>query len=712
MRVLIFVLLFPFVAFAQNKVNIDFEFVDQEPQSVKQNARLELGLTLPDTLMMSIKEFIYGQPHQRTGLNPFVSWELDIKAHFKHRASGEKFTAIGFWYTEVQRNTSYNRWNYLHTELPFRVRYAPPKTGEWEVYFEVDVKGMPSYFSAPKTFNVVSSTYKGHVTYNKQTEYLERDGRTIIPTGVNLPFPSNKNNLMYSIDKEETLNVEVWEAYHDQVKRYIDQGGEYFRMFLHPSSTEIEFEEVGYYHSRQNFAWEIDRIIDLCEESNTLIQLDLMYHSYFMKLGDYHQFRFDFSDHWYDEKAWPFEDRTEISGYSRLLNTKTPSDMFLSELGMRYLKERARYIMARWGYSTSISNVELLCEPWHINENPYASDTPYDSLTKAGDIARKAIYEYHKQMSSFIKDSIQYNQKLLSAVGRFPAGKSNIYSHYTERDPDFIDSTWYLDEVDMITISYYSKSPEKMLISKTNNNNECGDNENSMACTVERLKRTYGKPVIMGEFDHGDDTYECSDYQGHYIDVMRSPYNGLVGHYVWAAFAIYDDTGRNEEVSWPRIIAVKNYFNSDWFLNTVENKGVLGRQKEKFEQTNKDIVETQYIVTEDKSTAAGYVYNRTFNINTAAGMSLEQLAETPCALNAPVFSTPLSVSWKPQRMHVQGLQSFTKYRIVFYSYVDHAFIFQAEVRSSILGRLKLVHPVLIPEKTKNPLIWYRIEKMN
>src|SRR5690554_7551743 len=90
MRVLIFALLFPVVAFAQNKVNIDFEFVDQEPQSVKQNARLELGLTLPDTLMMSIKEFIYGQPHQRTGLNPFVSWELDIKAHFKHRASGEK----------------------------------------------------------------------------------------------------------------------------------------------------------------------------------------------------------------------------------------------------------------------------------------------------------------------------------------------------------------------------------------------------------------------------------------------------------------------------------------------------------------------------------------------------------------------------------------------------------------------------------------------
>src|SRR5690554_7801250 len=99
-------------------------------------------------------------------------------------------------------------------------------------------------------------------------------------------------------------------------------------MFLHPSSTEIEFEEVGYYHSRQDFAWEIDGIIDLCEESNTLIQLDLMYHFYFMVLGDYYQFRFDFYDHGYDEKAWPFEDRIEMLVYFILLYTITYLDRF------------------------------------------------------------------------------------------------------------------------------------------------------------------------------------------------------------------------------------------------------------------------------------------------------------------------------------------------------------------------------------------------
>jgi hypothetical protein len=431
-----------------------------------------------------------------------------------------------------------------------------------------------------------------------------------------------------------------------------------------------------------------------------------------MKLGDYYQFKYDYSDYWYSEHEWSTKDPNEISGYSRILDSKTPSDMFLTQMGMHYLKQRARYIMARWGYSTSISNVELLCEPWHINENPHAHDSPYDELTPAGDTARKAVYEYHKQMASYILDSLHYNQHLLSAVGRFPAGKTGIYSHLTEEDPNFIDSTWYLDQIDFITISYYSKSPEKVLISKLNKNNDCGDDENSMACTIERLKRTYGKPVLMGESDHGDGTHHCSDYQGHYLDIMRYPFSGAIGHNIWATFIEDEKAQRFESDSWPRIIAAKDYFNSDWFIELIDNKQFIGRQKSDFQGSKKDVVETQYIIDEEKSTAAGYVYNRTFNVNTAAGLTLEEIETTPCALNNIDYSTPVTITWKPQRMHVEGLQSFTKYRMLFYNYVDQSFIYQAEFRSSIFGKLKLVHPALIPEKDKNPLIWFRIEKMN
>ncbi|HZH85933.1 MAG TPA: hypothetical protein VFD77_01365 [Brumimicrobium sp.] len=713
MRILLFLFVgLPFLILSQNQSNIDFEILDQDAQEVSQNGRLELGLTLPDSVLNAIEDYLRGRPHQRKGINPFVSWDIDIKAHFKHLSGEEEFTAIGFWYAEMERDYGANIWKDLRTHLPFRVRYAPSRLGDWEVRLQVDIKGEPTYFSGVKQFRVVESQYKGHVTLDSATQYLERDGEIIIPTGVNLPFPTNKNNLAYSLDKEETLDVVAWQEYRDLVQRYISEGGEYFRMFLHPSSTEIEFEEVGNYNKRQNYAWEIDQLIALCEDHNTLIQFDLMYHTFFMKLGDYHQFKYDYSDYWHDESVWPYKDPNEISGYSRILNSKTPSDMFLTKTGMRYLKQRARYIMSRWGYSTSISNVELLCEPWHIDENPYIRDTPYDSLTPAGDTARKAVYEYHKQMSSYILDSLQYNQHLLSAVGRFPVGKTNIYSHLTESNPDFIDSTWYLDNIDFITISFYSSSPEKTIFSKPNRNNECDVEENSMACTVERLKNTYGKPVLMGESDHGDDTHGCSDYQGHYIDIMRYPYTGVIGHYIWAAFVIDEKSNRNESDSWSRIIAAKDYYNSDWFLELIAGKEVLGKQKSRFKNSSKDIVETHYIIGKDRATAAGYIYNRTFNINTASGRPLEELQETSCALNNPGYTTPVSITWKPQRMNVEGLQSFSKFRILFYSYVDNSFIYQAELRSSIFGKLKLVHPILIPEKDKNPLLWYRIEKVN
>ena len=717
MRFLLFLLLFiPLPSFSQNQNNLDFELINQDIHSVKQNSKLELGLTLPDTVLNMIDKYLDGKPHRRGGLNPFMSWDIDVKAYFKHVSSGVEDVAIGFWYSNMEINTTENKWDYLETKLPYRVRYAPSQTGDWQVRIEVDIKGKPTYFSKELNFKVLDSQAKGFVTLNSESGYLERDGKTIIPTGVNLPFPYNKNNLMYSLNKNETLDLEAWEEYNEQIKSYISQGGEYFRMLLHPSSTEIEFEEVGYYQARQNYAWEIDRIIQMCEESNTLIQFNLMYHSYFMKLGDYSQFRFDYSDYWPNKEAWPYKDPNEISGYSRMLNSKTPSDMFLNEMGMRFLKQRTRYIMARWGYSTSISNVELLCEPWHIDENPYAQDAPYDALTPAGDTARKAVYEYHKQMSSYIKDTLRYNHHLLSAVGRFPAGKERVYSHLTDEDPNFIDSTWYLDNIDLISISYYSKSPEKMLVSKSNKNNECGEGENSVACVIDRLNRTYGKPVIFGESDHGDDTYECSDYQGHYIDVMRFPFTGAIGHYIWAAFIVSeaDKEGRDirdERVSWPRIIQSKNYFNKEWFGQLVAEKEALGRQKENFQKSSKGMVETQYIIGKDKAKAGGYLYNRSFNIATASGQSLEQLVETSCVL-ASDFLVPVSITWKPQRLHVEGLQSFTKYRIVFYNYTEGDFLLQAELRSTLSGKLKLVHPLLDPEKDATPLVWYRIEKVN
>ncbi|WP_107037165.1 DUF5060 domain-containing protein [Brumimicrobium mesophilum] len=713
--VLVLFLIFPIFTFSQLTFpeNLDFEFINQDQSQVSLNSRLELGLNLPPEILDSIQVYMEGEPNNRGGLNPFMSWDINVEAHFKHEKS--QFTAIGFWYTDMRRNHDLNIWEQLETNKQFRVRFAPTELGNWQVYMTVEVNGKSAFKTVVHSFNVVSSDNKGFVSLNDSTQYLERDGETIIPTGINLPFPSNKNNLMYSTD--ENLDLAAWDEYQHQVQDYILQGGEYFRMFMHPSVLDVEFEEVGYYQNRQNLSWEMDQLLSICEENNTLINFNLMYHSYFMKLGDYSQFRYDYADYWPDPKAWPYKDPFVPSGYSVMLDSKTPSDMFLHEEGMRFLKERIRYIMARWGYSTSIATIELLCEPWHMDENPYANEHPYDQASAAGDIARKAVYEYHKQMGSYIKDSIQYNNHLLTAVGRFPVGKTAIYSHFTNEEDGYVDSTWYLDDVDFITISYYSTSPAKLIHSKSSSNNIFGEEENSMAAIIERLRKTYNKPVLFGESDHGDETHMCSDYQGHKIDVMRYAYTGAIGHFIWAAFI---DNGvdkshinfRDESVSWPDIISAKDYFNSDWFSEIVNSKTALGREKINFNPIDKDVVEHQYIIGKDSDVAAGYVYNRTFNIFTVDVDEIENLSENGCGRIDENFKTPIEISWRPKRMKVEGLKAFTKYRLLFYDYTNHSLISEANLRTSIFGNLKLTHPILTPKKTGTPLLWYRIERYN
>lgn len=718
MRILFFLLtLLPLLTFGQSDSleKVYLKFINQDPSRVALNSRLELGVNLPQDILDSIQVYMKGEANNRGGLNPFMSWDIDVKAHFQSKDGNEEFTAVGFWYSDIIRNQYANRWDQLTTNHQFRVRFAPTQIGDWEVKLTVSINKEPRFTTLTEDFTVVESGFKGFVSLNDSTQYFERDGKTIIPTGVNLPFPSNKNNLMYTTD--ENLDLAAWEEYLQLVQDYILQGGEYFRMFMHPSVLDVEFEEVGYYQDRQNLSWEMDQLLSLCEENNTLFQFNLMYHTYFMKLGDYHQFRYDYANYWPDSKLWPYKDPYVPSGYSKMLNSVTPSDMFLTEKGMRFLKERARYIMARWGYSTSILAVELLCEPWHINENPYENDRPYTELSEKGDLARKAVYEYHKQMGSYIKDSLQYNNHLLTAVGSFPDGKTDIYSHHTEGTPDFVDSTWYLDDIDFISISYYSTSPAKLIHSKASSNNEFGVEENSMATTIERLRKTYDKPLVFGESDHGDATHMCSDYQGHKIDVMRYPYTGAIGHFIWAAFIKnYEDkssvTYRDETVSWPNVIAAKDYYNSDWFLNVINSKIALGREKSSFNPINKDIVEHQYIIGRDREVAAGYVYNRTFNIETVEVEGIGNLRENRCENLDSLFTTPIEISWKPKRMKVEGLESFSKYRIIFYGYADHSFLIQTELRTSLFGKLKLTHPLLTPKKTGTPLLWYKIEKLN
>tara|TARA_B100000508_G_scaffold137355_1_gene131550 strand:- start:62099 stop:64237 length:2139 start_codon:yes stop_codon:yes gene_type:complete len=680
-------------------------------QEIQKNDRLEIGITPSQQILTEIQRYLGGEPHNRKGLNPFVSWDVNISADFIHQTSGEIIKGIAFWYTEVERDKINSHWKQKKTEHPFRIRFAPPKSGKWKVIIYSSIQGKERSIINETEFVVNESSKRGHVGIHETQKYLKRDGKVIIPTGVNLPSPYVNNNLTYSQDRDEKLKLNAWVEYRNMVQMYLANGGKHFRFFIHPSSTDMEFEEVGYYQDRQHFAWEVDQIVELCEENGALIDFNLMYHTMMMRAGDYYQFKYDFTDYWYDETVWPYKDINHISGYSKLLNSKDPSDMIFKEKAFKYLREKTRYMMARWGYSTAISLIELVSEPWHIDQDGFKHITPYDSMGTAGNIARKAAYKYHSDLASYIKDSLSMNYKLIGAVGRFPVGSSAIHSHMTPSTPKQIDSTWYDKNIDVISISYYSSSPAKAILSKRSSNNECGEGENSMACVIKRLHDTYGKPVIFGESDHGDGTPICSDLQGHQIDIKRYAFSGAAGHYIWAAFNYPHPSNKqpqDERRSWSGIIDASNYYNDDPLLSIFDDQYIQGRAKSPYKGSREALKEQQYLIDSTRTNAAGYIYNRTFNTHTSSGVKLDR--ESNCYIDNPAFNEPVNISWKPQKLKVEGLKRFKKYTIRYYGYNKREFLFEDEQRASILGKLKLRHPELTPTKTGNPVIWYTIEQ--
>lgn len=687
-------------------------------KTVEKLEKLELGVAIPNTLEEKIKNFVLEKPVSNTQkINPFLEWEFSIKAYFTHHESGRVIERDGFYYREFKRDVTADTWRDQQNNSPMRVRFSPDETGTWSVEMVISEREKPIAQSIRFGFEVQDSDNPGFLSIQENNMYLERDGETIFPTGFNYPAPYTANNIMYSHTKDAQLNLESWSLFQSDIKRFALEGGKHFRFFMTPSSSGIEFEKLGNYYDRLNFAWEIDKMLETCEAHDVLVNFNLLIHTPIMVMGDYYQFRYDYADIWHDESVWPHKDKNYPYAYSEAFDSKTPSDMFLNDAPLKYIKQRIRYIIARWGYSPAIGLFELISEPWHINEHWINKETPYDSISSLGDTSRKAMHTYHKEISSYIKNELKHTNHLLGAVGRLPLGphSDRIFSHRTIPD-GYNDSTWFQENIDLLSISFYSSVPDKMLITKDGKKPlECEDGENSYSCTIERLQNTYKKPILFSESDHGDGTNTCANLLGHAIDLMRVNTTGAAGHYIWAAF-MYPHKRNSEPIdqreSWKYVIAAADFFNKPFIKNIIDSVGVQGRQRERIRGEKDNLKEHQYILAANQKKGFGYVYNRTFNVSTAVGIQDSLNTGDRCYVENSSFRQPQEIQWKPKKMKVEGLSPRKNYIVRYYGFATGTFITALKTKSNLFGKINLEHPTLGYTKKTNPLIWYEIEALD
>jgi hypothetical protein len=686
--------------------------------------KLEFGVSLPTDIQDAVNNFINNISGDK--INPFVDNAfngaatdgfsgLDVEFVFTHITSGQYRVIDAFYYRDFERNESDNNWDGVYTDYPIRCRFAPPRNGEWTASVIIKVNQIAVAQSQAFKFNVVESGSLGYVKVHENKRNLQRGNRIIFPVGHNFPNPMNDvaqypilyNPVLSPTETHKAARLEAWKNYIADIERYANLGGKYIRTIQSPWSSLLEFEKRGNYYDRLHYAWEQDNLMDLCEEKDILVMFNLMIHEPFMKYADYFMSTWDW-DHWENDGSYNPSDLYPHYCYNTEPGVKQVYEMFTNPEDLYYHTQRTRYYISRYGYSTNIYEFELLSEPYHINEfwvdGSTATKPINDPNNPERQLLRDAMLSYNSTVSAYIKNNC--NQ----LVGINYSGPEWLKDSELSNDP--VSS---LSTIDLIGMNLYASEPDKLLISKSTNNNTTELGENSYYARVKAFQDKYGKPILFPEFGISEDLHKCSGFTGHYVDVMTAGFTGVAGFNMWDGFMHPTPTEPyEEEILWPSTIRAQQHMNANDVINTLKNGNgdwSQGRQMEfRLGSDNTESKELQYYISKNKENAIGYVKNLSYNISnkrTNINCQLSNL-ENPIDELIDISHTQganNSILW------VEGLKSNTDYNIDWYSYKEGLYLW-SECLNTNGNKLKVKHPVLLTTYFDRPIVWFVVSQQN
>ena len=412
-----------------------------------------------------------------------------------------------------------------------------------------------------------------------------------------------------------------WEFFRDNWEVYKNTGARYARTHLHNRMMDVEWEYVGNYKERLNHAWELDKLVDFWEHNDMLIHFNLMMH---------HQLTQSQSGIWWQD----FNPNTlnepiiepHATGYYTQLGITNVVDYISNETSVKYLKQRMRYLISRYCYTTSIYLLELESEMSNLGidsdnacleEDIYSYDDyclknpnncefvilPNNTRVILNSHAnvRQKVYDYHNIMGSYIKNTLNHTEHLLT-TNYGGLAYNTLYPGI-----NFPDMSYNLETFDVASFNYYNNSPDKLYISNS---------QPSFPMMIQMYQNMFGnKPIIMGEVGTTDQTCWLNKAKTNLTDLMTYGFTGIAGFNTWHG------VDRDHAV-FTHVKRIEDHLNGDDFINTLSsNNGIWSL----YSETSSDFYpggalngkcENHYYVSFDKSKVVGFVRNRTWNFMT------------------------------------------------------------------------------------------------
>ncbi|MBF0197187.1 MAG: DUF5060 domain-containing protein [Planctomycetes bacterium] len=345
--------------------------------------------------------------------------EVSIGAEL-HSPSGRIILVDAFWFQDYKNDTEEEKGSPY-----FKIRFAPSEIGKYEGYLFCHYAGK-KHVSDKLSFKSIASSNRGFIRQAKANPFaFEYDnGELFFPMGINKPYGSPL-------------------SFKQSLEKMSKSGGSLVRVW-HPAKFTLVDSKTGNgpHKVDQVMAMQLDKVIELAKKNNVTLTIAMENQRNFRKILQGKPSAF-----------WANNVFTKANGGT----IGEDSDFWTDPVVVAHMRNRLRYVLARYAYSTSVFS-------WHTgNEMDFIKAKSMKIFTKwherfFADAAKHDIYDHlvHQSMAWFNG----YDE-----INRLPGSDLNCGNIYHTKDcaqvADFIKTHWANKYGKPVLIGEYGVSKQK-----------------------------------------------------------------------------------------------------------------------------------------------------------------------------------------------------------------------------------------------------------
>jgi hypothetical protein len=365
--------------------------------------------------------------------NPFDDRQIDVSGEFR-APDGKPHRTSGFLYQPFQRELCKGRETIQPAgDRVWKVRFAPTLPGQWSARI-VARDGTGTATTAWQQFTATPGTGHGYIRRSGDRRYFQYDDGT--------PFFGVGENVAWG-HQRGTFDYDDW------LPAGARAGMNLARIWLQWNQVlSIEHKETGAGRYDLGNAWRVDYVLDLARRHGVRVLFTCDSPEPYQKLHV-----------WEGHKSYPWQNCPHNAANGGPL--REPQEFYTTEEGHRLIRQRLRYIVARWGWDPNVFCWEL----W----NEMSCFPNWQKLMPQ-------TVAWHREMAAHVRQLDPNRHLVTTSFGScgFASGTDDI---------------WRLDDLDFVQTHIYGTYAGGLK-----------DTAGSLLRVQRAMAERYRRPHIFGEF--------------------------------------------------------------------------------------------------------------------------------------------------------------------------------------------------------------------